>query len=645
MCGIAGIMNLHGKGFEYQELAIMAETLSHRGPDGEGFALLSEKFQECRFCSAYELANQKGGAYCGFAHRRLAIIDLSDDGIQPMSYGDGRLWITFNGEIFNYIELRNELETLGRHFCTATDTEVLIQAYEEWGIDCLHKFNGMWAFAIWDLHKQRLFISRDRFGIKPLYYVKCNDKFAFASEPKALLKLPWVKKIPYEKAIADYLVHSREDCFRWTFFEGIKQIEPGHFLLIPFEATEVPDQKRWWNIENTLPPGGLSDNEAAEIFHELFESSVRLRLRSDVPVGTCLSGGLDSSAVVCAARPWLSPENQKSYSAVYNSTFELDETTFIDEIIKNTGIKNFRVYPDSEGLIEDIEQLIYYQDEPFGSTSQYAQYKVFQLARETGTTVTLDGQGADEELAGYHYFFPVHFAGYLRRLRFVKFISEFNAYRNNTGAELSTSMFSTMAGLLSHRSMIRLANRYDKGRGIGWVNPRIVQNARSIEAPQVHEFGDWLNRRLYEIFSVSGLPALLRYEDRNSMACSIEARLPFMDHRLVSFIFSLPANQKIREGMTKHVMRAALKGIVPERIRTRTDKIGFATPENRWFGRKPMLSYIKQIMNSRKTRNRGLIDCDKFSELLNANMEGRINGGRAIWRAVNIELWFRKFID
>ena len=172
MCGIAGIMDLHGKGFEYQELAIMADTLSHRGPDGEGFALLSEKFQECRFCSAYELANQKGGAYCGFAHRRLAIIDLSDDGIQPMSYDDGRLWITFNGEIFNYIELRKELETLGRHFHTATDTEVLIQAYEEWGIDCLHKFNGMWAFAIWDLHKQRLFISRDRFGIKPLYYVK-----------------------------------------------------------------------------------------------------------------------------------------------------------------------------------------------------------------------------------------------------------------------------------------------------------------------------------------------------------------------------------------------------------------------------------------------------------------------------------------
>ena len=391
--------------------------------------------------------------------------------------------------------------------------------------------------------------------------------------------------------------------------------------------------------------GELSDVEAAEKFHELFESSVRLRLRSDVPVGTCLSGGLDSSAVVCIARPWLTPENQKSYSAVFNSIFELDETTFIEEIVKNTGIKNFRVYPDSEGLIKDIEQLIYYQDEPFGSTSQYAQYKVFQLARETGTTVTLDGQGADEELAGYHYFFPVHFAGYLRRLRFAKFVSEFNAYRNKTGAEFNTSILSTMAGLLSHRSMIRMANRYDKGRGIGWVNQRIVQSARSIEAPQVHEFGDWLNKRLYEIFSVSGLPALLRYEDRNSMACSIEARLPFLDHRLVSFIFSLPADQKIRKGMTKHVMRDALKGIIPERIRKRTDKIGFATPENRWFGQEPMLSYIKQIMNSKKARNRDLINYERFSELLNANKEGKINGGRAIWRAVNIELWFRKFID
>ena len=645
MCGIAGIMNLYGKGVESEELAIMARTLSHRGPDGEGFALLSDNFQECRFCSTDELLNQKGGSYGGFAHRRLAIIDLSDDGIQPMSYDDGRLWITFNGEIFNYIELRNELESLGRHFHTATDTEVLIQAYEEWGIDCLHKFNGMWAFAIWDLQRKRLFISRDRFGIKPLYYVKYNDRLAFASEPKALLKLPWVKKNPCEKAIADYLVHSREDCFRWTFFEGINRMEPGHFLLVPFGTTEVPEQKRWWNIENVLPFEKLSDDEAVEKFHELFESSIRLRLRSDVPVGTCLSGGLDSSAVVCVARPWLTPENQKSFSAVYDSAFELDETIFIDEILKYTGIENYRVYPNSESLIDDIEQLIYYQDEPFGSTSQYAQYKVFQLARETGTIVTLDGQGADEELAGYHYFFPVHFAGYLRRLRLVNFISEFNAYRNKTSEKFSTSMLSTMAGLLSHRSMIRLANRYDKGRGISWVNQRIVKNAQSIEVPQYLEFGDWLNRRLYEIFSVSGLPALLRYEDRNSMACSIEARLPFMDHRLVSFIFSLPANQKIRNGMTKHVMRGALKGVIPESIRTRTDKIGFATPENKWFAQEPMLSYIKQIMNSRKTRNRDLIYCEKFIEFLNANSEGKINGGRAIWRAVNIELWFRKFID
>jgi asparagine synthase (glutamine-hydrolysing) len=644
MCGIAGLIDMRGRGIEPAELVRMATRLAHRGPDGEGFALLGQRPADCAFFRAEQLSRQPTTRPAGFAHRRLAIIDLSEAGTQPMSTATGDVWVTYNGEIFNYIELRRELESRGRTFRTATDTEVLLQAYEEWGAGCQERFNGMWAFVIWDARRGRILFSRDRFGIKPLYYSLRNGLLAFASEPKALLELPWVSPAPDERGIADYLVHSREDCFSWTFFKEIQRLEPGHCLHMSMASESPPEPRRWWDIMQTLETLPPDDQAARERFLELFESAVRLRLRSDVPVGTCLSGGLDSTAVVCVARPWLEKRNQRSYSAVYDASFDEDETRFIDEVVSASAIENYRVHPTGESLLQDMEGLIECQDEPFGSTCQYAQMKVFQRVRECGTTVVMDGQGCDEELAGYLYFLPVHIVGLLKRGRVRRALHELARYRLLTRAGTVQVLLASAAGMLSHRTMIRWANRYDPSRTVGWVIPSIRRTAAAIEQAPATGFGDALNRRLYEVFSVSSLPALLRYEDRNSMAFGVEARLPFLDHRLVSFLFSLPAEQKIRDGWTKYVMREALEGVIPERIRLRRDKIGFATPEADWF-RSSLYGYMKREFAAPRTRNRGLYDVDRLLDLLERNAAGKVDAGRALWRALNLELWFRRFVD
>ena len=266
MCGIAGVMRLGGGTLDLPAgLSAMARSIEHRGPDGRGYALLAPERDRCRFVASGDHLTGPGavGFRCGFAHRRLAVIDLSNAGLQPMAGADGSLWITYNGEVFNYLELRVELEACGRAFRTETDTEVLLQAYNQWGEECLHRLNGMWAFAVWDTRRGSLFLARDRFGIKPLYYAARDGRLAFASEPKALLELPWVRRDPDERAVADYLVHSRADCFEWTFFAGIKRLEPGHCLRIPFAATSAPTPRRWWSLAETLSGTPPSDEDAS----------------------------------------------------------------------------------------------------------------------------------------------------------------------------------------------------------------------------------------------------------------------------------------------------------------------------------------------------------------------------------------------
>ena len=644
MCGIAGILRLDGGAVDGRDLVVMADTLAHRGPDGEGYALLGGTTDGSRFVGRDQVNAVATGAPCGFAHRRLAVIDLSAAGIQPMQSDSARTWINFNGEIFNYLELRRELEQHGRRFRSETDTEVLLQALEEWGLACLDRLNGMWAFALWDERRRRLLLARDRFGIKPLYFARGDGSFAFASEPKALLALSWVSRQPDERAIADFLVHSRTDSFAWTFFKDIERLPPGHSLEIGLDAKVRTSHKRWWQIADHVPPRSTSDREAQERFRELLHSAVQLRLRSDVPLGACLSGGLDSAAVLCLARPELVPENRQTFSVAYDSAFPDDESEFIDVTVESTGVRSHRVAPTSVDLLQDLDRFAYQQDEPVTAASQYAEFKVFELAHKCGATVSLDGHGADELLAGYPYFLPTHLAGLVEKLRWLSAWRELRAFHRVADAGIFANALATGAAFSSHRAMIRAASRFDPSRRVDWVSPRLQRIARSLEVDTEWSPNDRLNRRLYEVLSASGLPAHLRFVDRNAMASSVEARSPFLDHRLVLFIFSLPPEQKLRNGWTKYVLREAMAGTIPEAVRTRGDKSGFAIPAADWF-RGSLLSNLRSTFDSVETRRRGLYDQARLLDLLDRHAAGEFNAARPLWRAWTLELWCRQTLD
>ncbi len=357
MCGIAGQYCLDGTAPDTKLLAAMSERLIHRGPDGEG----------TRICGS-----------TGLVHRRLAIIDLSEEGLQPMTNEDGTLWLVFNGEIYNYVELREELVRNGHRFHSHSDTEVILHAYEEWGDACLNRFNGMWAFALWDGRQQRLFCARDRLGIKPFYYTQAGGSFLFASEIKALLAHPDAGTRPHDLTLGTYLAWGVLDHSGRTMFEGILQLEPAHAMVVTAAGPEKPF--RYWDV--TVSPAirsGISDNEAARRLLAILRDATRIHLRSDVAVGTCLSGGIDSSTLTVLINELIRDEapasvgaRQKTFSAVFRDP-RFDESRYIDEIVAATGVDARRVEPAPGQVWDDIDRLVYMQDEPFGSLSIYAQ--------------------------------------------------------------------------------------------------------------------------------------------------------------------------------------------------------------------------------------------------------------------------------
>ncbi|HYP51397.1 MAG TPA: asparagine synthase (glutamine-hydrolyzing), partial [Pyrinomonadaceae bacterium] len=391
MCGIAGIVSRKGK-LEQAQVKRMTDAISHRGPDGEGAWI-----------------NPSGNTALG--HRRLAIIDLSESGRQPMFYADKRFSITFNGEIYNYLELRDDLEKRGFKFKSSSDTEVLLALFAEKGEKCLAELDGMFAFAIWDEQEKSLFAARDRFGEKPFYYAIYGDAFYFASEMKAL----WAAGVPRavsNRMLYNYLtagnMYNPHDLSQ-TFYEGIFKLKAAHYFFISPQELKI-EQARYWNLDYKTVKQNISDGEAAEEFRFLFNESVKRRLRSDVPVGSSLSGGLDSSLVVCTIDRLNAEKRvrQATFSARFPG-FAKDEGKFMQAVIERTNAEPHFVYPDDAGLVENLEKLFHHQEEPFGSASIYAQFCVMQLAKENNVTVLLDGQGADELLAGYHPYFEDYF--------------------------------------------------------------------------------------------------------------------------------------------------------------------------------------------------------------------------------------------
>lgn len=645
MCGIAGYLSISKNRVASRQFKVAVETLFHRGPDDFGYALFDAAKELSLFTDEPERENIHSDLILG--HRRLSIIDLSPAGRQPMTDESGRFWIVYNGEVYNYIELKEELKSRGYAFRTNSDTEVILKAYEEWGTECLNRFNGMFAFALWDVKKKTLFCARDRVGVKPFYYYHDGKRFIFASEIKGLLKAGIERKIN-NQIVYDYLSSGLLDHTEDTFFEGIKQLRPAHYLMISKDGLTL---KRWWDIEDR-ELSGCSDEEYARRFYELFEDSVRLRLRSDVPVGTCLSGGLDSSTIVCVANSFMFKgdylkdvvgERQRTFSSCFEDR-KYDERVFIEEVVKKTNVASHYTFPEGEKLFDIIPDVIYHQDEPFGSTSIFAQWHVMKLAKENGIKVLLDGQGADELLAGYHGYFGAYYTELLKGLHILKFLHELFSYKKIYG-KLQPMMFAAMARAVLPDifiSMLRKTSFIPKAATCTWLDGDFEKKYRR-GLPAANRFRSPFKNHLYTLFACTSLPALLRYEDRNSMAHAIEARVPFLDYRLVEYIFSLPSEQKISNGMTKAVLRNATKGILPEKVRMRVDKMGFVTPENVWF-RTFLKNRISDIIKSSGFHELGYFNIPEVKKTFTSHCRDEADMGFTIWRWVNLVLWREMFI-
>jgi asparagine synthase (glutamine-hydrolysing) len=615
MCGITGLINLNQEKISSSTIQLMMDSMKHRGPDDEGIFI-------------------DGNVGLGFV--RLSIIDLSAAGHQPMHSADGKYVVVFNGEIFNYIELREELKQIGYMFNTETDTEVLINSFKEWGEECQHKFNGMWAFAIYDIGNKKLFISRDRYGIKPFYYFQNDEVFAFASEIPSLLKILKHRPDANYQAIFDYLVFNRTDQSHVTFFKNIFKLQHGHSLLIDLKGNvSISKPTRWYNLKIEITK---RDNKQITLddFKTLFEDALRIRLRSDVPVGVCLSGGLDSSAIVSTLIKKFDKQHLKTFSAVYKKGQIGDETPFI-ELYKDELKNMYYTEPNHISLLNDLERFVSKHPEPIPTTSPYAQYKVMELAKDK-VVVTLDGQGADEMLAGYHYFFGFYFKDLLRHFRLVRLLSELVYYLKIHKSLYAIKTFIYFLLPTSIRTKTRVTEK-------NYLNHEFISKFSKTNSIAGNLYASKsLNEALVNHFEYK-LEHLLKWEDCNSMAFSLEARVPFLDHRLVEATLSTDGREIIVNGMTKNPLRNAMKGILPEKIRLRIDKMGFSTPEDEWFREKEFQLLINDIINSDSFAGRRIFNVGKVKKMYVKHLSKEINISKEVWKWLHLELWFRKYID
>jgi asparagine synthase (glutamine-hydrolysing) len=614
MCGIAGYYRSDGG--VGLDLSSMTDALAHRGPDD---------------CGTYV------DGPLGLGHRRLSILDLSPLGHQPMASPDGRLVIVFNGEIFNYLELRAELATHGHAFRTGSDTEVILAAYAQWGRECLHHFNGMWAFALWDAGKEELFCSRDRFGVKPFCYLQREALFAFASEPKGILAALPEERLPDLDNLCRYFTYGIVHDEDRTFYRNIRQLPAGHNLLISRSGTAC---WRYWDYPR--PDSGLVSAPAAvltERFRELFLDAVRLRARSDVEVGTTLSGGLDSSAIVAAFRHLFPEQRHCSYSAVFTGP-GYDETEYVEAVVDHYHLIAHQIKQEVGDLQADVVRLVRHLDGPLISPAIIPLDRVLGKARADGIVVLYDGQGADEILAGYdNQFYPPYLHSLLRR----------TMSRPAYGA---MQMLGALGGMTTMRAqwLARYAAPASHGlyrRAISThdvLTPEFRALAGRPPSWQRH-YADQLADSLCRAHAQSILPALLHYGDGVSMANSVEYRLPFMDYRLVEFTFSLPVEQKVAGGWTKAILRNAMEGLLIDKIRRRRWKNGFTTPIREWLLQSPDL--LARTIHSSSFASRGIFDSSIVRGLL-PRLADPVKGARLanhFLRWVTTELWFQECID
>lgn len=603
MCGI--------NGFNWNDADLigrMNEYTKRRGPDNRS-----------------QLVNER----VSFGHNRLAIIDLSESANQPMYSEDKRLLLIYNGEIYNYQEVRSELVNRGYKFRTNSDSEVILYAYQEYGPDCLSRFNGMWAFCIYDDRDKSLFLARDQFGIKPLYYYEGSGSFIFSSMIGAILEHTSVPREADDDSILQYLAFNLEDHTERTFFRGIVNLPPTTYLRYYLDDRRL--ERHEWLKYSPVEKRVTSEEE----LRAAFERSVKYRLISDVPVGSCLSGGVDSSSIVCTMDKMLSGEFY-TFSHI-EPGYVFDESKYVRIVGACTKTRQEMTSLSVPSFLDDVTTFVEAQEEPVTGLSPYAQFNLMRLANKSGLKVLLDGQGGDEIFAGYHYYYGFLFSELWQKMRWIRLARELWHYllKNNSllGAQLFA--FSRLPNFAQHATLRHYLQP--------WINwDTYNKDLKRLSDPRFTI--NSLETGLHLALTSTAIPHLLRWEDRNSMHFGIETRLPFLDQDLVDLARTLPLESKLAKGESKVIFKKALRKVVPPEIFARRDKIGFQASINEFIRNPAIRSYFLNIVNSTSFRNRPYWRWKEVSKLFEAHYQGRINIGDTIWKWINLELWHRRFL-
>lgn len=646
MCGIFIIIKPLGEVFTpTRDLLSGTQLVRHRGPDDEGYLLWHkgaapriyagpETTAASRWTHSLEMLPETAAWQVGFGHRRLSILDLSPAGHQPMYHAENGLALSFNGEIYNYIELRDELKKSGHKFRSHTDTEVILAAWAEWGPECLHRFNGMFAFTLLDTRAGVLHAVRDRFGVKPIYWANVRGNLVFASEIKQIRGLPDFVPMVDHSTAWDYLASGWLDHTRHTFDAHIQHIAGGERAVIRLDApTLKPEIITWYTLQAKTWRG--TDEEAAAQCRELLRDSVRLRLRSDVPVGTCLSGGLDSSSIACLLQQIQHAEGltnpQRTVTVRYENA-KFDEWQHATQVVEQTGAESVQVWPTVERLQKELDQILWHLDEPHGSTSQFNQWCVFGAAAGAGLKVMLDGQGGDEQLAGYGgSTVTAMMSGLLRRGRWLTLARELKTHAPAGRAAAA-------------QTVLAVRNLYpslDRVLPQGWRYATPSPSWLKLQAPTrlptmpPRDLNESLRRQI-----LTRLTVHLRYEDRLASAWSVESRLPFMDYRLVEFLLGLPERLKLRAGRSKVVLREAMRGVIPDAIRERRDKMGFVAPEPVWL-KTGATDWFRQGVEAALDLAPDFFEADAARRLVNDIANGQRSFSPDVWRILCLGRWLK----
>lgn len=656
MCGITGLVSLDGHlKSPAQLLWCLNRRLAHRGPDDEGYLLvdLAGRRAEALHGDGSRMPNEAGAtrhirdgggeADAALAHRRLSILDPSPAGHQPMSSPDGRYHLVYNGEIYNFVELRQELESAGHRFRSHGDTEVVLAALTAWGADALSRFVGMFALAWLDVDGKRMLLARDMFGIKPLCYVQTDSLLAFASEASALLEVPGVARRVDPHAAYSYLRYNVTDHDERTFFDPIKQLPPAHYLTVDLQQRGIGTPRRFWRADGA-GDNGVSYQEARRQLQTRFLDSVRIHLRSDVPVAVMLSGGIDSSSVTMGARRALGPSARLEAFSYIASEPRADESRWIELVAGAANIEVHRIRPAHGDLVTDLEQVISSQGAPFGSLSILAQYCVFRAVHEAGIKVILSGQGADELLGGYSPFASARLASLVRSGRW---LAAARFYRRGSRGwpgrrRLTMGLAQQLLPAMIQRPLRRVLGKQAVPAWLNgdWFRQRDVPLHSVRDQPD--GAGEPLKAALQDSLTRTNLPELLRYEDRNSMAHSVESRVPFLAAPLAEFVLGLPEEYIINDRcITKACLRDAMRSVVPDAILDRRDKVAFSAPLRQWFDR--LQPWMDARLRGETARRIGVFHTDPMIRVWDSVSSGRTKPPAELWRWVNLIAWAERF--